>query len=381
MNVLYLTEDYFASKVHNNLLIKELEQDPSLNIYVFTPIRFERKSLSSSYKENERLHVISPQIDISNNLYKFDFWAKIRCKVRLIEQNIPIGEIDCIHAATLYSEGAVALALKKKYRIPYLVSMRGCDAMTYTRKMFHLWCKGNNVLKNADIVASVTPAIKEKMINSWQYISNKKILEDSLVINNGIDEIWLNNIVNEAKQSSNPFRIIYIGRFDTNKNVMRLIKAVKLCKEKHDVQLVLVGGKGEEHELVIAEVKSYKYIEYLGEIYDKEKLMSVIRSCDLFAMVSHSETFGLVYAECLTQHLPLVYTKRTGFDGMYPDGFVGYHVDSCSTEAISDAIENVMNNYKIIQENISTIDYSLYSWDNIINRYIELYHNVQVNEA
>ena len=35
MTLLYLTEDYFHSKVHNNLLMRMLEQDVDLKIYVF----------------------------------------------------------------------------------------------------------------------------------------------------------------------------------------------------------------------------------------------------------------------------------------------------------------------------------------------------------
>lgn len=40
-------------------------------------------------------------------------------------------------------------------------------------------------------------------------------------------------------------------------------------------------------------------------------------------MPSHKETFGLVYAEAMSQGLPIIYTKNQGFDGQFPDGYVG----------------------------------------------------------
>ena len=167
MNVLYLTEDYLYSKVHNNLLNSLLEQNPSLVIYVFAPARKGQdrsRSLQGSFKHNKRLIEIIPQVDIPIYLYKFDFWAKIRCKVRLIEKYVPITKIDAIHAATLYSEGGTARELQKKYGIPFLASIRGADMMFYTRRMPHLWLTGINVIRHANALVCVTPSIKKNLI-------------------------------------------------------------------------------------------------------------------------------------------------------------------------------------------------------------------------
>lgn len=375
MTILYLTEDYLHSKVHNNLLVHMLEQNEKLTIYVFTPIRQRiGETLDSSFVEHNRLIEVTAPIDISLKRYRFDFWAKIRCKVRLIEKHIPLRDIDVIHAATLFTEGCTARALQKKYGIPYLASMRGSDSDFYARSFLHLWPLSYRVIKYAGVLAYVTPNIKRRMLEKWQYRNLAQKLKNGYVINNGIDDIWLENLYIGTKCIGNPIRVIYIGRFDANKNVMRLIEAVKCLRNNCNIYLTIVGGDGEEQKLVEQEVSSNSsYMEYYGKIYDKRELMHIVRESDIFAMISHSETFGLVYAECLTQGLPLLYSSKTGFDGMYPQGEIGYAVDSHSVESISSGLKAIIDNYNLIRRNISSLDFSRYDWKNIAKRYVSLY--------
>lgn len=379
MKLLYLTEDYLHSKVHNNLLMRMLRQNENLIIYVFVPTRPRiGETLSNSFEHHERLIEVTVPIDIPLILYRLDFWAKIRCKVRLIEKFIPIKDIDVIHAATLFTEGCTARALQKKYGIPFFVSLRGTDTDFYARKMVHLWLMSRAVIKNANAIAYITPAIKRKMMNRWQYSNLRGILEKGYIINNGIDQIWLDNLHVDAKPLNKPVHILYIGRFDSNKNVMRLISAVKEIHKAQDIFLSIIGGDGEEQVQIEQAAKDYsEFIEYLGKIYNKQQLMEIVGQCDILAMVSHEETFGLVYAECLSQGLPILYSLSTGFDEMYPQGMVGYGVDSHSVDSIKDGLLSVINNYDYIRTNIARLDFSRYSWDEIAKSYIYIYESIK----
>ena len=83
---------------------------------------------------------------------------------------------------------------------------------------------------------------------------------------------------------------------------------------------------------------------------DKEPLLLEFRDSDIYIMPSHTETFGLVYAEAMTQGLPLIYTKGQGFDKQFEDGTVGFPVNSHSIEEIKNAILRVANNYNRVTE-------------------------------
>lgn len=378
MKLLYLTEDYLYSKVHNNLLNALLKDDPNLIIYVFSPVRDNnRHGIEDSYLNNERLIVLTPSIDISDLRYKLDFSAKVRCKVRLIEKLIPIREIDVIHAGTLYSDGCTALSLKKKYGIPYLAAVRGADVMFYAKKMPHLWLKGINVILHSDSLVCVTPSIKSHLMSLWFHSGVRDIIRKAEVLNNGIDDIWLNDICVQPKPIGSPIRILYIGRFDSNKNVKRLVNAVLSVKNKYPIRLTLIGGKGEEQDDILNAISDNPdNIEYLGAIYDKEELKKIVRQCDIFAMVSHSETFGLVYAECLTQGLPLLYTSGTGFDGVFTQGEVGYGVNSYSKESIEKGLCYIIEHYTEMRHNIARVNFERFSWVEISQKYREFYCSI-----
>ena len=47
-------------------------------------------------------------------------------------------------------------------------------------------------------------------------------------------------------------------------------------------------------------------------------------------MTSLGESFGLTYAEAMSQGVPVIYSKGQGFDGQFKEGVVGYHVDPLS---------------------------------------------------
>ena len=88
-------------------------------------------------------------------------------------------------------------------------------------------------------------------------------------------------------------------------------------------------------------------------------------------MPSFHETFGLVYAEAMTQGLPIIYTKGQGFDNQFENGLVGYSVKADDIEDISKAIFSILCNYKSFNKQS---EYSQkFRWDKIVNRYMEIF--------
>ena len=268
--------------------------------------------------------------------------------------------------------------LKKKYCIPYLATVRGADVMFYAKKMPHLWLKGINVIRHSGSIVCVTPSIKSRLLSMWFHRGVRSILNTSEVINNGIDNIWLNDISVQPKPIGSPIRVLYIGRFDSNKNVKRLVDAILTVKNKYPIRLTLIGGKGEEQDAVLKAVSEYPdNIEFRGAIYDKEELKKIVRKCDIFAMVSHSETFGLVYAECLTQGLPILYSIGTGFDGVFAQGEVGFGVDSYSKESIVNGLCYIFEHYTVMRQNIERVNFERFSWVDISQKYREIYSSIE----
>src|SRR5690606_36956584 len=114
------------------------------------------------------------------------------------------------------------------------------------------------------------------------------------------------------------YNFLFIGRFDKNKNVEYLIDSLSIIKKELQIpiHLNLVGGTGTNHERILKKIKLLDWIKYHGEIFDKGVLKNIFNISDYFSMISHTETFGLVFIEALSQGKPLLYSKGQGVDGI-----------------------------------------------------------------
>ena len=89
-------------------------------------------------------------------------------------------------------------------------------------------------------------------------------------------------------------------------------------------------------------------------------------------MPSFHESFGLVYAEAMSQGLPVVYTKGQGFDGQFAEGEVGYHAAADSAEDIAEKILLITEQYA--QMSARCFERSRkFDWNLIAARYAQLY--------
>lgn len=104
----------------------------------------------------------------------------------------------------------------------------------------------------------------------------------------------------------------------------------------------------------------------------KEELAAVYEEKDMFIMVSKCESFGLVYAEAMSQGLPVIYSKGQGFDGQFPEGTVGYGVPSTEPQEILHAVEEILQEYEAMS--LRCVENSkVFQWETFVSRYYEIY--------
>jgi glycosyltransferase involved in cell wall biosynthesis len=105
------------------------------------------------------------------------------------------------------------------------------------------------------------------------------------------------------------------------------------------------------------------------------ELMSIYRAADIFLLPSGRETFGLVYAEAISQGLPVLYTRGQGFDGQFPDGTVGFAIDPNDPEGIADKIEAILRDYARFSQ-AALSGSRKFDWDKIAVSFHALYGEV-----
>lgn len=366
MRILHINCNYIGTTLHQ-LMIEHLDALGFDNL-VFVP----------TYDKN--IAVIKPNdnVYVSECFNKWDrllFDYKQKKIIKTIEEHYNVESFDLIHAYTLYTDGNAARVLSEKYGIPYVVAVRNTDVNDFLKKMIHLRKRGLKTLFAAEEVFFLSDAYRRQVFE--KYIPQKyqeAIKKKTHIIPNGIDEFWFENPPEQGKAiDKKHIKLVYAGRIDKNKNIQTTQKAMEILRRQgYKTTLTVVGKIQDEKEFQI--IKNNRYTICLPAMR-KEKLIDAYRESDIFIMPSFTESFGLVYAEAMSQGLPVIYSKGQGFDNQFPEGSVGYHVDSGSPNDVAAVIKRVVENYEQIQVNCVPSSHC-FTWDYICQEYSELYKKI-----
>lgn len=368
MKVLHINNNYLGTALHQNMM--ENLQNRGICNEVFVPICKKDKC------------VIQPKeyVNISDCYQYWDrlrFYKKQNKIFAALEKKMNLKSFSIIHAYTLFSDGNVALNIKRKYHIPYIVTVRNTDLNVFFKYMPHLRPLGLEILKEAEKVVFLSPVYRDKVYSKYVPYELRKVFEQKTeIIPNGIDDFWLDN-VNMNKRclgTKNDIRVVFVGRMDKNKNIVTTQKALSKLRQNGNKTSFIVVGPVEDKK-VFKKVTSDKFTEYIPK-KNKNELLDIYRRNDIFVMLSHTESFGLVYAEAMSQGLPVIYTKGQGFDGQFEDGQVGYAVNSNDIVGLCEAICLVYDNYSQMTAN-AIKGVNKFYWKTICERYVEMYYTLQ----
>lgn len=370
IKILHLANDYSGSKVYKNL-ISSLDFN-GLSQIVYTAVRDQRLIERNEIKF-EKCYSKVIYSNILNNYTRLNFNYKIKKIYEDICIKIDLDKINLIHAHTWYSDGAIAYEIYKKYKIPYIVTIRNTDLNLFFRYMLHLRNYAVKILLNAKQIIFISPIYKKRLFENIIFKQNRDyLIHKSEILPNGIDNFWIQNLKNRRDKIHSPAELIYIGNFNKGKNVLGLINAVELLNKKNiNCHLNIVGGGGNQFSKVLKRIYKSSIITYHGKISNKKTLEKIFMKCDIFTMPSHKETFGLVYIEALSQGIPVLYTKNEGIYGYY-DGLIGEPVISGSVNSIAEGLSKLIKNYENYLFDPSDIVKN-HNWDSISKKYLKIY--------
>lgn len=364
MKLLHINCNYIGTTLHQ-LMIERLDRTHDNTVYVPT------------YDKNVAVITPNENVIVSECFNKWDrlvFDYKQRKIFRDIQKQVRVEEFDCIHAYTLFTDGNCARKLSKQYGIPYVVAVRNTDVNDFFRLMVHLRSRGVRILRDAKAIFFLSESYRKQVFD--KYVPAKyrdELLQKSHIIPNGIDDFWFDNPPATLPVIDDEVRLIYAGRIDKNKNIATTQQAVRLLRERGVNATLTVVGKPVDRAVYDA-VKKDAFTTVLPAC-GKEELMELYRQHHLFVMPSFTESFGLVYAEAMSQGLPVIYTKGQGFDEQFENGEVGYAVDAASVEQIADAVTKLVARYDEITPTLAE-KARRYNWEALVARYCEIYNAI-----
>lgn len=264
------------------------EVDNGVNIYrlykkTFIPGRITTKFL---WKYLLRLHI-----------QLFDKYIK--------EQGVP----DIIHAHNCLFAGLSALAIKKIYNIPYIITEHNSAYKTglFTK---HEAIFTKAVLKNANkitVVSTELGKLLEKLFG--------EVASPNYPIFNIIDNMFeREDNVSKHPNNKKIFTFLSIGSLDINKNHIDLLKAFASKFKGNSKVKLKIGGDGNLKNYL--KNKSYELgiieqVTFMG-LLSRDNVLYEMQNCDVFVLPSIVETFGVVLIEALSLGKPVIATRCGG---------------------------------------------------------------------
>lgn len=146
-------------------------------------------------------------------------------------------------------------------------------------------------------------------ISNFQAISNDKISKN--LCHSGLDPESLGFKQGKIlKQVQDDKFLLFIGRIEERKNIINIIKAFEILKEKYQIphKLILAGKPGYGYETIknkIQETKCKQEIIELGYVSEYEK-WELLKNADCFVFPTLYEGFGIPVLEAQSVGCPVV---------------------------------------------------------------------------
>lgn len=333
LSILHLTYDYALENVGKSTVVIGNLINALSKIYYQKVINFKRQA---------KLEYLIPKVVSDDNIYKVEHFGlpagifnyiTSKSLSNYLIKNIDFTDIDFIHAHKLTFEGFIGFNLAKKLNKKILFSVRQTDfyVLKYRKDLIS---KIKEQIIYSSIIFIIAPYMKTKLKrifgNNFFYDKIEKKI------------IFLPNIINLEK--FNPLSSRVTEKFITicwlnkkavkRKNLYRLLLAIKSIGS---ISLDIIGYG--DYEIV---VKNWiKKLELESRVTIKgfipnEEIPYFLGQSKALLLPSISETFGVAYAEALSCGTPILYSKNTGFDGIFNN--VGVAVNPYSISDIADGI-------------------------------------------
>ena len=285
---------------------------------------------------------------------------------------------DLVHLHTASLMGVLALNLKRKENIDYVITEHWSRYLRENDN-FKGFFKKNYIkylVKNAVAMSTVSKYLQKAMQSHSIKNHNWKIIPNTVSHKTFIPI--------DIEPDSNKTRIFHISCFeDISKNISGILQAIhKLSKKRQDFELIMIGDgidKKRMEDLAYSELDLNDFVKFTGEINDDDKLVEIINSCAFSILFSNYETFGIVIPESLACEKPVIGSNGGAIPEVLPEKY-GKIVEKGNIAQLCDAIDYMIANHeKFPKEEMRDYVIENFSADYVAFKIIEMYKTGGVN--
>lgn len=374
MKILHICSYYIGNELYSNMF-RQLSIE-GVHQEIFIPIKHNNQ-IGKNQLPDEIIDINYYYKPILKKHDRFLYHSKILKQKKEIEKVIlNTNSIDFVHAHTVFSDGGTAYKLYEEYNIDYIINVRNTDINWYFKYAFHLRPFMYKVLLSAKKIVFISYAYKSNLLDLLPAHITEKVIDKCVVIPNGIDDYWHNQIKPAEKKPNDIFNLLFIGTLNKNKNLYKVLEACAILNRESQVRLDVIGNGPDENEIFqyTKDLGIDSIVTFHGFIKSKSRICEIMDKNHIFVMPSYKETFGLVYIEAMSRGLPVIYSKGQGIDGFFQEGEVGFSVDPHKVEEIVSSIKKIVYLYDVIFR--SCLEKAkVFSWASSCKSYQFIYNN------
>ena len=278
---------------------------------------------------------------------------------------------DIVHANVLHNNMMFAVYLKKRFKIPFVVTehwtaLRQINAETTSSKIKKT---AKFIGNQASYLMPVSDDLKKSLIN----LGIKKPMK---VIPNVVNT----KLFKPNNKRPETFTFLHVSSLIPRKNFNKILDVSIRLLEKGFIFNLQLGGDGDE--VTIAQLK--KKVQESGhsnqiEIFGTQTLNEVadrMANANCFILFSEDENQPCVIAEAFASGTPVISTNVGGIAEFFPENF-GVLIEKTDPFLLEEAMKRMLNNDNVAEREImANYAKNNFSKEHIANAFSEIYLNV-----
>ena len=254
---------------------------------------------------------------------------------------------DVVQLNVIQKQGLLALWLKKRYGIPYVIVEHWSGYLPQNGQFMRMPSVRQDIYRRIAQEAEKVLTVSLPLQRAMQACGIQAREWDT--IDNTVDEFFYENRFADGVQhiEHRPKTLLHVSCFDERaKNVKGLLRAAKSLSEKRqDWHLVLVGT-GVDYADVRTFAQTLNFpeglLEWTGELTPRE-VAEQFNHADAFVLSSRYETYGVVLAEAAAAGIPILSTP-VGIAEEIADLIVSQEIAQNKPELFAEFIETILWN-------------------------------------
>jgi glycogen(starch) synthase len=283
---------------------------------------------------------------------------------------------DVIHVQCFSANGAYAIPLASRLRVPLVVTLQGeavmDDTDIYDRSLALRLALRRAGRKAAAVTACSRFVLDDAEARFGLARGRGRVIPNGVELAEGVT----------AEPLSLPFErfVLGVGRVVEKKGFDLLLKAFERVASLHEDLGLVIGGNGPARDRLIAAAAAAGLgdrVAFPGTL-SRSQVAWALDAAAVFVLPSRVEPFGIVVIEALRAGCPTIVSSRGGATEIVRDGVNGIVADPCDTAALAQAIHRALSDEGLAAQlrHAGPTRAAEFDWRLIAAQYRDVYEHV-----